>query len=172
MSDLASDPPFSWGWSSLRAKPVRYVRAILAVSLRLFMGVFFVAAGVNKLRQGWPWSDRLREVFEDHLLELDPEAFGAMFLDHVGIPFYMPIAWVITFGELAAGIGLLLGLASRWFGVLAFWLIFMIGVGGYYDASLLPLGLMCAIVIASRSGHYLGLDRRLAARYPDSRWFR
>lgn len=172
MSDIAIQEPFSWGWSSLRTRPGRYVRAFLGVFVRYFMGVFFFAAGVNKLFQGWPWSTRVREVFEDHLLELDPEAFGAMFLEHIGIPFYLPIGWVVTFGEIAAGVGLLLGLATRWSGGLALWLIFMIGVGGYYDASLLPLGLMCVIIIVSRSGHYLGLDRRLALQHPSAIWFR
>ena len=172
MTGLALDPPFTWGLGSLRSRPLRYVRAMLAVFIRLFMGLFFFAAGVNKLIQGWPWTHRLREVFEDHLLELDPESFGAMFLENVGVPFHLPIAWVITVGEVAAGAGLLLGLASRWSGALALWLIFMIGVGGYYDASLLPLGLMCIIIIASRSGHYLGLDRRLAHRHPEAIWYR
>ena len=113
---------------------VRKIGAALAVSVRLFMGLFFFAAGVNKLRQGWMWSDRLREVFEDRLLELDPANFGTTFLEQIGIPFYVPIAYVITLGEIAAGVGLLLGLASRWSGALALWLIVMIGVGGYYDA--------------------------------------
>ena len=151
---------------------VRKIGAALAVFVRLFMGLFFFAAGVNKLRQGWMWSDRLREVFEDRLLELDPANFGTTFLEQIGIPFYVPIAYVITLGEIAAGVGLLLGLASRWSGALALWLIVMIGVGGYYDASLLPLALMCIVVIASRSGHTLGIDRRLAAQHPQAIWFR
>lgn len=48
----------------------------------------------------------------------------------------------------------------------------MIGIGGYYDASLLPLWGIAALMIIFPTGQWFGLDRRYHARYPDSPWFR
>ena len=118
------------------------------------------------------WSDRLHQVFAQRLTELEPGSIGAGFLTTFGLPFYVPVAYVVTLGELAAGAALLLGLCSRLGGALALFLIVMIGIGGYYDASLIPLGLMCIVIMATPSGHWAGLDRRWQSRFPTSVWFK
>ena len=97
---------------------------------------------------------------------------GAAFLEHIGIPFYLPIAWVVTLVEFAVPVSLFLGLATRTGGALAFGLMVMFAIGGYYDASLIPLWLIAALFVVFPTGRWLGLDRRLHLRYPHSIWFR
>lgn len=144
----------------------------LAVFLRLAFGLFFFAAGINKLRQEWLTTDRLHQVFTERLAELEPGSFAANFLTSFGIPWSLSIAWVVTLVELVAGLCLLLGLATRVNAALAFWLMIMIGIGGYYDASLLPLFAVAAILMVVPAGHWFGLDRRLHGANPGSIWFR
>jgi thiosulfate dehydrogenase [quinone] large subunit len=158
--------------AGFRARPVRTIGMGLAVLLRWLFGLFFLLAGINKLRQGWLWSDRLHQVFTDRLAELDPVSSGAAFLTSFGIPWYVAIAWVVTVVELGAGVGLLLGFATRISAGLAFWLMVMIGIGGYYDASLLPLWLIALLLVVLPTGHWLGMDRRLHAARPGSLLFR
>lgn len=162
---------FSWGWQSLTSRPLRYIGAVLAVFFRLFMGLFFFAAGVNKVNKGWLWSDILKQVFEQRLTEIDPTSFATAFIVNFAMPLYIPTAYVVALGEVAAGASMLLGFASRWGGGLAFFIIFMLSIGGYYDASLIPLGLMALISAIVPSGRWFGLDRRFHRLHPDSKFF-
>ena len=59
------------------------------------------------------------------------------------------MAWLVTFGELYAVVGLLLGLTTRW----------VAAVGGYYDASLLAFFISNIVFLSWPSGQWLGLDR-------------
>ena len=65
-------------------------------ALRYLYGVFYFLAGVNKLVQGWLWTDRVRVVFEERLAQLEPGSFGAVYLAKFGIPFYPLVAWSVT----------------------------------------------------------------------------
>jgi uncharacterized membrane protein YphA (DoxX/SURF4 family) len=178
MSDAVTSPSaaqvtdFSWGLASFRQRPLRWLGVFATVFLRLFMGVFYLFAGVNKLRQGYLWSDYLKGLLEQRLTEIDPASFATAFLTHFAIPLHMPTAYVVCLGEIAAGVSLLFGLAARSGAALALFFILMFGIGGYYDASLIPLGLVCLLLMATPNGRWFGLDRRLAARYPNSVWFR
>ena len=124
-----------WSFSSLKARPLAYFGRCLVMFLRYFNGLFYFAAALNKLRQGWLWSDKLRVVFEQRVTELPPDSFGALFLINFGIPLYMPTAYVVTAMELVTGLSLLLGFGTRWGAVLAVAINFLIGIGGYYDRS-------------------------------------
>jgi thiosulfate dehydrogenase [quinone] large subunit len=157
---------------TLRAQPLRALGIGFAVFIRLFMGLFHFAAGINKFRKGWLWSDLPHQIFAERLTQIPAESFGALFLTTFAQPLYPAVAFVVVVGEIVFGACLLLGLASRWAGGYALWLIVMIGIGGYYDHSLIPLALMCMVIIATPSGHWLGLDRRLHARFPQAIWFR
>jgi thiosulfate dehydrogenase (quinone) large subunit len=48
----------------------------------------------------------------------------------------------------------------------------MFAIGGFYDASLIVLGGIALMFILTPSGHWMGLDRRLYARYPGNLLFR
>ena len=175
--------PFQWGLASLRARPARYAGVVLVIFVRFFMALFHLGAGINKLRNGWAWTDYLEGVFTDRLAELmatGAQTYGPFYLENIAIPYlkyfalplYWPVAVVVTVFELAAGLGFLTGFATRWAGAMALFLMINFAIGGYYDASLIPLALMVVLIIVTPSGHWWGLDRRMAVRYPTAAWFK
>ncbi len=155
-----------------RTATARAMGMSLVLLLRYLMALFFLGSSINKISQGWLWSDYARGVFESRLAELDPATFGAMFLSRFAIPWSPLVAWTVTLTVITVTISLALGLMTRVGGSLAVWLMVMFAIGGYYDASLIPLWLIAALFIFLPTGHWLGLDRRLHARYPGSAWFR
>jgi uncharacterized membrane protein YphA (DoxX/SURF4 family) len=174
---------FSWGLASLKERPARYAGVLFVLLVRYFLGLFYLGAGINKLRNQWMWTDRLKAVFEQRLQELiDTGAltYGEFYLNYIAIPYlkyfaiplHIPVAIAVGVGELAVAASLFLGLMTRWGGALALFLMFNFALGGYYDASLLPLCAMAALMIVTPSGRWLGLDRRYHARHPQAAWFR
>jgi thiosulfate dehydrogenase [quinone] large subunit len=163
---------FRWNRSSFRTAPGRMTGITLVLVLRYLFGFFFLGAGINKLAGAWLWSDRLRQIFTERLAELEPGSAASRFLENVGIPLYVPIAWVVTVVEFVVPVCLFLGLATRTGGLLAVWLMAMFAIGGYYDASLIPLWLIAGLFVVLPTGHWLGLDRRLHQKHPHSIWFK
>jgi len=155
-------------WPRLWQSPGRFFGTALLVFLRLFYGLFFFQAGLNKMLKGWGYASYLRDIFLQRLTELNPDAFASFYLENFGIPFATPISFVVAYGELLAGIGLLLGLATRPAAILAFFILVNIGIGGYYDASLLPFFAMNLAFVFYPLGRKFGLDRYLHPRFPDA----
>lgn len=158
-------------WPRLREAPARFTGLALLVLLRLFYGLFFFQAGVNKVMKQWD-GPRLVEAFNQRLTELNPDSFASIYLENFGIPWAGPIAFVVTWGEFFAGAGLLLGLLTRPSALVAFFILVNIAIGGYYDASLLPFFAMNLLAIFYPLGRWFGLDRFLHHRYPDHWLFR
>jgi thiosulfate dehydrogenase [quinone] large subunit len=145
---------------------------IALVTLRLLMAVFFVGAAINKWQQSYITSDRLQRIFLERLEEIDPESFGAWFLEHVGILHYQPFAWLVCWGETFIGLGLLFGFMSRGAAVGAMLMMLSFAMGGYYDASLIVLTLMFLPLVWWPAGHHAGLDAIWHRRHPQSILFR
>jgi thiosulfate dehydrogenase [quinone] large subunit len=160
-----------WNFQWIRSHPLRTTGVILHVVLRTLFGIFWLAAGVNKIRKDWLTTDILREIFIDRLSWLPPDTFAGIYLQYFAIPLYKLIAWVVAFGELYAAIGLLLGLTTRWAAAVSLFILFNLAIGGYYDASLIPFFILNFIFLSKPSGRWIGLDRYFARRYPDSRLF-
>ncbi len=161
-----------WGLASLRSHPFGYFGRVVHIIFRILFGLFFLLAGINKLIGGWLISDYLKDVFLQRLTELNPDSFPSMYLENFALPLYLLIAWIVTWGELVAGLGLILGLATRPSALVALFILVNLAIGGYYDASLLPFFILCAFFLIFPSGQWLGMDRILHRRYPDSIWFR
>ena len=96
----------------------------------------------------------------------------SLFLQNFAIPLYLLVAWVITIGELYSAVGLLVGFTTRVSAGVSMFILAGLAIGGYYDASLIPFFLLNAAFLWWPSGLWLGFDRSLARRYPESRWFR
>ena len=143
-----------------------------ALALRFLMALLFISAAANKWLAAWICSDKLLRVFTERLGEIDPESFGARFIEGWGIPHFRWFAVVVTLGETAIALGLLAGFMTRGAALGAMLMMFCFAMGGYYDASLIALGLMFLPLILLPTGHTFGLDRRLHVRYPASRLFR
>lgn len=161
--------PFSFG--EFRSAPGRTLGKFSVLVLRYLMALFFFGSSYNKISMGWLWSDYPRGVFTARLAELDPASLDAQFLSGFVIPWSPLVAWVVTLSVVAVTVSLALGLATRVGGALAVWLMVMFAVGGYYDASLIPLWLIAALFVFLPTGQWFGLDRRLHARHPTSPWF-
>jgi thiosulfate dehydrogenase [quinone] large subunit len=170
MNAVGEVPPFRF--SEFRTAPARALGKFVVLVLRYLMALFFLGSSYNKISTGWLWSDYARGVFTSRLAEIDPASFSAKFLSQFAIPWYPLVAWVVTVSVVTVTISLALGLATRFGGVLAVWLMVMFAVGGYYDASLLPLWLIAALFVIFPTGHWFGMDRRLHGQYPASLWFR
>ena len=161
-----------WRWAWIRAHPVRFFGVVPHLLLRTLFAVFWLAAGINKVRNDWLTSDILKEIFLDRLTEMPPDAFASLFLLNFAIPLYALVAWVITLGEIYSAVGLLLGVTTRIAAGVSMFILCGFAIGGYYDASLIPFFLLNAMFLWWASGLWLGIDRPLAKRYPRSRWFR
>ena len=161
-----------WTWVWIRAHPVRFFGILVHLLFRTLFGIFWLFAGINKITSDWLTSDYLKRVFEDRLTEMPPDAFASMFLQEFGIPLYILVAWVITWGEILSAIGILFGIMTRPAAGVSLFILFGLAIGGYYDASLIPFFILNATFLVWPSGLWLGFDRPLAKRYPHVRWFR
>jgi uncharacterized membrane protein YphA (DoxX/SURF4 family) len=144
----------------------------LLLALRYLLAAFFTFAAINKWRQEYLFTDRLLRIFRERLEEIDPESFGAWFIENVGIPYYQPLAWMVCWGETFIALGLVFGFMTRSAAVGAMLFMVMLTIGGYYDASLIVLTLMFLPFVLLPTGQWHGLDRAMLRRYPGSPWFR
>ena len=158
-------------WPSLRHSPGRFLGLVLAIFLRLLYGLFFFQAGLNKVLSRWDGA-YVTEVFTQRLTELNPDSFASLYIENFAMHVTGIIAFVITWGEFVAGLGLLLGLATRWSALLALFILINIAIGGYFDASLLPFFAINIAACIWPLGQKFGLDRFLHRRHPDSILFR
>ncbi|MBK6598020.1 MAG: DoxX family membrane protein [Proteobacteria bacterium] len=142
------------------------------LGLRYFYGLFYLFAFVNKVQQGYGWTDYPKQVFLKQLAQIDQNGVMAAYLTGFLIPNYRLVGIVVMLVWAGVAVGLLLGLCTRWAGVLALFATVNIGLGGFYDASLIVLGLIALLFIVLPTGHWQGLDRRLHAKYPRSILFR
>jgi len=161
-----------WTWAWIRKHPLRMLGINLHLVLRTLFGIFWLAAGINKVNKDWLNSDILKQIFLDRLTEMPPDSFAVLYLQSFAIPLYKLVAWVVTVGELYSAIGLLIGMTTRWAAAVSLFILFNLAIGGYYDASLIPFFILNIIFLGWPSGQWLGFDRILARRYPKSRWFR
>jgi len=153
-----------WTRAWIVAHPVRFFGVLVHLLLRTLFAIFWLAAGINKVESGWLTTNYLEQVFLDRLTEIPPDAFAAMYLQTFGVPFYVAVAWVVTIGEIYSAIGLLLGWTTRTAAAVSFFILLNIGIGGYYDASLIPFFILNAAFLYWNSGLWLGVDRYRALR--------
>lgn len=142
------------------------------LGLRYFYGLFYLLAFINKVQMGYAWTDYPKQVFLKQLAQIDPNGLMAAYLTGFLIPNYRLVGIVITLVWAGVAVGLLLGLCTRWAGALAIFATVNIGLGGFYDASLIVLGLIALLFVVLPTGQWQGLDRRLHAKYPRSILFR
>ncbi len=145
------------------------VGAVLGV--RYAFGAVFVYGAYHKIVRGWLSSPVMREHFVKRLSEIDPRSFSAAYLRYFAIPWYRPVAWVLTLGQVCVAIGMLFGLAVRPNAALALFLISNITAGSYYNLSMPPFFVASLLLLATPSGRWFGLDRALHERFPDAIWF-
>lgn len=142
------------------------------IAVRYGFGSFFLYGAYHKIVRGWLTSPVMREHFVRRLAEIDPESFSAAYLRRFAIPWYRPVAWVLTLGQVSVALGMLLGLAVRPNAALALFLISNISAGSFFNVTMPPFFAASLLLMATPSGHWFGLDGRLHERYPESPLFR
>ena len=162
----------SFGLALLRARPLNVIGIGCVLLLRYLYGLFFLFSTINKIQRNYMFGDYPLEMFNKQLAQINPDGIMAAYLKGFLIPNYHFIGAMITILWAAVAVGMLLGLCTRWTGVLAVFVCINIGLGGFYDVSLIALGLWAAIFIVLPTGHWFGMDRRLHARHPQSWLFR
>jgi thiosulfate dehydrogenase [quinone] large subunit len=168
----AADTRAAFGLKLLRERPLKGIGIGFVLLLRILFGIFFAGGAANKFMRDYLFGDYPLDLFTKRLAELDPASFPARYLESFIIPNYHFVGWVVAWGEVAVAVGMLLGLMTRSAGLVAVFLMVNFGLGGYYDASLIPLNLIALLFVVLPTGHWLGLDRRLNQRYPQSIWFK
>ena len=154
------------------SKLIHIILGFLLVTFRLLFGLFWLLAGINKVNDEWMTSPILENIFLQRLTELPPDSFAVFYLTNFAIPFYQPIGWFITLGEIYSAIGLLIGLTTRSSALVSLFILFNFAIGGYYDASLLPFFILVLLFIKYPTGQWFGLDSILSRRFPNYRIFR
>lgn len=152
----------------------RVERSVVAaiILLRYGFGAFFLYGAYHKITRGWLNSPVMREHFLQRLSEIDPDSFSAAYLRHFAIPWYRPVAWVLTLGQIFVAIGMLFGIAVRPSAAVAFFLITNITAGSYYNVTMPPFFAASVLLMSTPSGRWFGLDRSLHERFPTCPWFR
>jgi len=156
----------------LKSSPAKGIGMGFVLFLRYFFGLFFLFATINKFKQNYMFSDYPKKVFTDQLAQIDPDGIMAAYLTGFLIPNYHLVGVIVTLVWSGVTVGLLLGLCTRWAGALAIFACINIGLGGFYDASLIVIGGIALLFVVLPTGHWSGLDRKMLAKYPGSIWFR
>ncbi len=141
------------------------------LALRYGFGAVFLYGAYHKTTRHWMTSPVMRDHFAQRLSELDPQSFSAAYLRHFAIPWYRPVSWVLTIGQIVVSIGMLLGIAVRPTAALSLFLLLNISAGAFFNPSMPPFLIAAVLFMATPSGQWFGLDTHLHAKYPDSIWF-
>lgn len=188
---------FNWSTEYLLKNPLKSLGIIAILILRYLFGMYFFVGFFYKFSKGWLWNDTLKIFFQEQLKTLnqlndifihqlngnrffssvEPNsplyAFEPYYLEHFAIPLYMPIAWIVTFGELIVGLSLVLGLTVRFNSAIALFILVNFAAGGYFQFhTSFPLMFCALLFICLPSGRWLGLDKKFHGLYPDSIWFK
>ena len=137
--------------------------------LRVAIAGLFLSLGINKYHEGWLTSP---EQLAGSLNSFRQHASGAQltYLDHVAIPYISIWSKLMTMGEFAVGVSMLLGLLVRLSSAVAIFMVinFHAATGNLFSlnffgspwAALLIAGLLAMFL--SRAGRWIGIDTLLA----------
>ncbi len=161
-----------WSGNYIREHPIKFFGIIIHLVLRTLFAIFWLSAGINKVNKGWLNTDILKNIFLDRLTEMPPDAFAVFYLESFALPMWLVVAWIVTVGEIYSALGLLFGITTRIAAGVSFFILINLAIGGYYDASLIPFFILNIAFFMWPSGHWLGFDRFLHRKYPNSIWFK
>jgi len=105
---------------------------VLCVSRQLY-GLYFFLGGCFKFVVGLLWSDTLKKMFLERLVDVPENTFAHDYLTEFAIPQAFLIAYVLTIGELAVGFLYMKNLEVKWASVLALFITINIAIGGFFS---------------------------------------
>ncbi len=175
---------FQWKRSYLGEHKLKAAGVVFVLFLRYLYTTLFIYGFIHKIMRGWMWSDILTQHFTKRLHELLATAtwsdsveatiavWQASYLTNFALPLVMPIAWIVTIGELIIGIALLVGVMTRINAAFGLFMLLNFAAGGYYNETIPPLVTISILLMVLPTGHWFGFDRTLNRKYPDSPWFK
>jgi len=116
----ANSSPNTFGWK------------VLCVSRQLY-GLYFFLGGCFKFIVGLLWSDTLKKMFLERLVDIPENTFAHDYLTDFAIPHAFLIAYILTIGELAVGFLYMKNLEVKWASVLALFITINIAIGGFFS---------------------------------------
>jgi thiosulfate dehydrogenase (quinone) large subunit len=163
---------FTWKSDYIKAHPIQTAGISLFLVCRFLYALLFLYGFYHKITKGWVTTDIMTTHFEKMYLSLPAGSFQSLYMQYFAIPLITPIAWIVTVGELIIGVALMLGVTTRINAACGLFMLLNFAAGGFYNWTIPPLVVMSVLLILLPSGHWLGLDRSLNEKYPDSPWFR
>ena len=154
----------------LKGRIEDYSSPLAGLPVRLFTGYFFLKYGLVKFTGGFSGTG-LHESLSKWAAG-PAYHFYVPFLEKVAIPYASLFAHLVTFGEIAVGILLLLGCASRLAALIGLFLClnFLFATGAPVLSTEQPVmfALLLVTIYATAAGRALGIDALLKHRLP--RW--
>jgi len=153
--------------TSLDATGIKPIRDWPIVLLRVYTGIFFVYHGFSKISRG-----NFAEGMGGFVNMQLENSFGFFrpFLESVVLPNKGLFAFLVSWGELAIGIAMILGLATRYAAaagalmVASFW--FAKGQGFLSGQNHDVIWMFIFVVLAGlHAGRVMSLDQKLAGRF-------
>src|SRR5581483_2343483 len=169
-NEASNTPPMKT--SFFQAQPTRLTRWIL-LPLRLFLGITFIYAGIQKLTDPQFFDPKARGYIGKQIIDFATVSPLHNFLIQVAVPHAHFFGLLVAFGEIAIGIGTILGLLFRpaaFFGLLlsltffltATWRVFPY----FYGADIVFVFCWLTLLIAGPSNTGLpALDNVFVRRY-------
>lgn len=114
---------------------------------RQFYGLYFFLGGCFKLMIGLLWSDALKSMFLERLLDIPADTFAHEYLSKFAIPNAFLIAYILTLGEIGVGLFFMRNIATKWGAVLALFITINIAIGGFFSWILVGFILFPILVI-------------------------
>ncbi len=116
-------------------------------------GWYFLLAGIFKIFIGILFTNTLKEMFMERLLEIPPNSIGHTYLSVFAIPFSLPIAWILTIGEINIGLCFIKSTHFLYSNLAAIFIIINIGLGGYFSPTLLLFLFLPILLLMLRVSH-------------------
>jgi len=139
--------------------------------LRIFFGYYFLLDGLGKLTGGFTSPGVLEKRLLGWAKDVAFEWYKP-FLLGVAIPYHQLFAYMVAWGMVLAGLGLVFGLLTRPAALAGIFMTlqFLLAKGGGTPATTSDQAFIAGLLVVflTRSGRSFGLDRVLARRYPNS----
>jgi uncharacterized membrane protein YphA (DoxX/SURF4 family) len=155
---------------SVEAGSYRYVRRSLLVILRMHLGVILLITVAGKVFRSEPFSVEMLTYLQKYSMRVASLPYKH-FLESIIIPHAVLFSHLIVIAEIAAGVSLLLGLATRLGATIAMFLFlnYLFSKGRLFwspdseDAAVFFSALVCMLGAA---GRVWGIDSYLVRRWP------
>jgi thiosulfate dehydrogenase (quinone) large subunit len=137
--------------------------------LRIYIGYYFLQQGIRKYQRDFPRGDWIGRQIGD-IASLELYSWYKSFLMNYVVPHHELFGYLIMVGEILVGIGLLLGLLTRWSACVGIFMVtnYYLGEGMGRGGSVMAQQetfIVCLIVfLLANPGRALGLDGIISVR--------